>query len=75
MARRTPTVSRWRHDNPAESGGSRSPDRCANATLRTWISRLRQRYRDALRTEVASTVSNPAEIDDELKYLYRILVA
>ena len=45
------------------------------ATLRTWISRLRQRYRDALRTEVASTVSNPAEIDDELKYLYRILVA
>ena len=45
------------------------------ATLRTWISRLRQRYREALRTEVASTVSNPAEIDDELKYLYRILVA
>jgi DNA-directed RNA polymerase specialized sigma24 family protein len=45
------------------------------ATLRTWISRLRQRYRDALRTEVASTVSNPTEIDDELKYLYRILVA
>ena len=45
------------------------------ATLRTWISRLRQRYRDALRTEVASTVSNPADIDDELKYLYRILVS
>jgi DNA-directed RNA polymerase specialized sigma24 family protein len=45
------------------------------ATLRTWISRLRQRYRDALRTEVASTVSNPADIEDELKYLYRILVS
>jgi RNA polymerase sigma factor (sigma-70 family) len=45
------------------------------ATLRTWISRLRQRYREALRTEVASTVSNPADIDDELKYLYKILVA
>ena len=26
------------------------------ATLRTWLSRLRQRYRDALRTEVANTV-------------------
>ena len=45
------------------------------ATLRTWISRLRQRYRDALRTEVAGTVSNPADIEDELKYLYRILVS
>jgi DNA-directed RNA polymerase specialized sigma24 family protein len=45
------------------------------ATLRTWISRLRQRYRDALRTEVASTVSDPADIEDELKYLYRILVS
>ena len=45
------------------------------ATLRTWISRLRQRYRDALRTEVASTVSDPADVEDELKHLYRILVS
>jgi transposase-like protein len=28
----------------------------AIATLRTWLSRLRQRYREALRTEVANTV-------------------
>ena len=26
------------------------------ATLRTWLQRLRQRYRDLLRTEVANTV-------------------
>ncbi|HEU4679221.1 MAG TPA: sigma factor [Terrimicrobiaceae bacterium] len=45
------------------------------ATLRTWISRLRQRYREALRTEVASTVSNPADMEDEMKYLYRILIS
>jgi RNA polymerase sigma-70 factor (ECF subfamily) len=44
------------------------------ATLRTWLSRLRQRYREALRAEVASTVSNPAEVDDELQYLHRILM-
>jgi DNA-directed RNA polymerase specialized sigma24 family protein len=43
------------------------------ATLRTWLSRLRQRYREALRTEVANTVSDPAEIDQELHYLYQIL--
>jgi len=45
------------------------------ATLRTWLSRLRQRYREALRTEVASTVSDPADVDQELYYLYQILTA
>ena len=43
------------------------------ATLRTSLLRLRQRYRRALRLEVARTVSDPAEIDDELRYLYRLL--
>ena len=43
------------------------------ATLRTWLSRLRQRYREALRTEVANTVSNPVEVDQELHYLYQVL--
>ena len=45
------------------------------ATLRTWIWRLRQRYREALRREVASTVSDPADVDQELHYLYQILTA
>ncbi len=44
------------------------------ATLRTWLSRLRQRYRESLRMEVASTVSDPADVDQELQYLYRILM-
>jgi DNA-directed RNA polymerase specialized sigma24 family protein len=45
------------------------------ATLRTWLSRLRQRYRESLRTEVASTVSDPADVDQELHHLYQILIA
>ena len=45
------------------------------ATLRTWLSRLRQRYRNLLRMEVASTVSDPADVDGELHYLHRILMA
>jgi len=45
------------------------------ATLRTWLSRVRQRYREALRTEVASTVSDPADVDQELRYLCQILMA
>jgi DNA-directed RNA polymerase specialized sigma24 family protein len=45
------------------------------ATLRTWLSRLRQRYRNLLRTEIANTVSDPADVDEELRYLHRILMA
>lgn len=45
------------------------------ATLRTCISRLRHRYREELRKEVASTVSDPSDINEELHYLYKILTA
>src|SRR4029077_10797081 len=45
------------------------------ATLRTGLSRLRQRYRETLRREVANTVSDPADVDEELHYLYQILMA
>jgi hypothetical protein len=44
-------------------------------TLRQWLWRLRQRYREALRMEVANTVSDPADVDQELHYLYQILTA
>ena len=33
------------------------------------VHRLRQRYRDALRSEIAQTVADPAEVDDELDHL------
>jgi RNA polymerase sigma-70 factor (ECF subfamily) len=45
------------------------------ATLRTWLLRLRQRFRESLRTEVASTVSDSADVDGELRHLYQILTA
>ena len=66
---------------PFVAGGGRTPPRQEEAaqklgvpiaTLRTWLSRLRQRYREALRTEVASTVSDPSDVDQELHYLYQI---
>jgi DNA-directed RNA polymerase specialized sigma24 family protein len=44
------------------------------ATLRTWLSRLRQRYRESLRMEVGSTVSDPSDVDQELHHLYQILM-
>lgn len=44
------------------------------ATFRTLLRRSRQRYREALRREVARTVADPAEVEDELHYLYQLLV-
>jgi RNA polymerase sigma-70 factor (ECF subfamily) len=43
--------------------------------LRVALSRLRERYRHALRAEVASTVSDPKDIDEELHYLYQVLTS
>ena len=43
------------------------------ATVKTHVHRLRQRYREILRREIARTVSSPHEVDDELHYLYNIL--
>lgn len=35
--------------------------------------RLRQRYRELLREEIAQTVANPDEIDEEIRYLFTCL--
>ena len=43
------------------------------ATLRSHVHRLRQRFRQALRDEVARTVSTRAQVDEELQHLRRVL--
>jgi DNA-directed RNA polymerase specialized sigma24 family protein len=43
------------------------------ATLKTHVHRLRLRYREIVRREVARTVSAPHEIDEELRYLCSVL--
>jgi DNA-directed RNA polymerase specialized sigma24 family protein len=45
----------------------------ARATVKTHVHRLRQRYREIVRREIARTVSSPHEVDDELHYLYNVL--
>jgi RNA polymerase sigma-70 factor (ECF subfamily) len=37
------------------------------------VHRLRQRYRNLLRAQIADTVSDPSEIDDEMRYLLTAL--
>ena len=65
------------------TGAGPLPDQAATAarlglpfaTLRTHIRRLRERYREILRAEVARTVATPAEIDQELRHLCETLAS
>jgi RNA polymerase sigma factor (sigma-70 family) len=41
--------------------------------IRVAVHRLREHYRDRLRTEVAQTVGNPAEVDEELRHLITLM--
>ena len=43
------------------------------ATVKTHVHRLRQRYREIVRCEIARTVSASHEIDEELRYLCNVL--
>jgi RNA polymerase sigma-70 factor (ECF subfamily) len=43
------------------------------ATVKTHVHRLRQRYHEIVRCEIARTVSAPHEIDEELHYLCNVL--
>jgi RNA polymerase sigma factor (sigma-70 family) len=43
------------------------------STLRSHVTRLRARYREALRSEVRRTVDSEAEVDGELRELLRVL--
>jgi RNA polymerase sigma-70 factor (ECF subfamily) len=41
--------------------------------IKVAVHRLRQRYRELLRAEIAQTVASPAEIDDEIRCLFAAL--
>lgn len=45
----------------------------AEGTVRVAVHRLRQRYGELLRNEIAQTVSEPKEIDEEMRYLLSAL--
>lgn len=47
----------------------------SEGALRVAVHRLRQRYREVLRAEIAHTVGEPGEVEEELRYLLRVLAA
>ena len=45
----------------------------SEAALKMKVQRLRHRYQRLLREEIAHTVASPAEVEDEIGYLFRVL--
>ena len=45
-----------------------------NETLRSYLFRLRARYRALLRVEVARTLPSDQDVESELRYLCRVLI-
>jgi RNA polymerase sigma factor (sigma-70 family) len=44
----------------------------SEGTVKSAVHRLRQRYRQLLREEIASTVGGPGEVEDELRHLFAV---
>ena len=42
-------------------------------TLKAEVSRVKRRYRELLRTEIAHTVGSPSDINDELRHLISVI--
>jgi len=47
--------------------------RMSEGAVKVAVCRLRERYRDRLKAEIARTVAAPSEVDSELRHLFRIL--
>jgi RNA polymerase sigma-70 factor (ECF subfamily) len=45
----------------------------SEGAVKTAVHRLRRRFQAALRRDIAETVSDPADVDDEIRYLVRAL--
>jgi hypothetical protein len=46
----------------------------SEGALKVAIHRLRKRYRELFRQEIADTVADPAEVESELRYLAAVLM-
>lgn len=49
--------------------------RISESAIAVAVHRLRQKFREFVRDEVGHTVQSPAEVDDEMRHLFRVLTA
>ena len=63
-------------ENPALSQAQTAQQLCVSeGAVKVAIHRLRQRFREAVKSEIAQTVPDAADVDDELRHLLAVLVA
>lgn len=63
----------WREDDATPYAQLATSFSMTVAALKVTVHRLRHRYRDLLRDEIAQTVAEPAEIEGEIQYLIRVM--
>lgn len=63
----------WGKDVPTSYAAIGSRLGMTEGALRSAMHRLRRRYRERLRAQVAHTLTDPMEVDDELRHLVEIL--
>jgi RNA polymerase sigma-70 factor (ECF subfamily) len=45
----------------------------SDSAVKVSVHRLRKRYRELVRDEIAGTLSEPADVDGEMRHLFRVL--
>lgn len=45
----------------------------SEGAVKVAVHRLRERYRERLRAEIAHTVASPGDVDNEMRHLFRVL--
>ncbi len=64
----------WSHGAPASGYAAMAKDlEMSEAAVKMAVSRMRQRFRALLREEVAQTLSDPSDLDAEIRYLAEVL--
>ena len=69
------------HLKPFESGDQNAPSYAqvaaelglTESAVKSAVFRMRQRYRELVREEVANTVDDPAEVDAEIRHLISVI--
>jgi len=63
----------WGEDEATPYAQLAAPFNMTVWALKVTVHRLRRRYRAVLREEIAQTVADAAEVDDEIQYLLRVM--
>ena len=81
-ANASPDPKRFQHLKPFLTSGEGAPYRevaselnMSEAAVKVAVHRLRKRFGALLRAEIAQTVSDPAKIDDEIRYLFSAIAS